>query len=260
MTQTAVRALRKKRDFDGEPWHKLELYPTQPWATRALVVHVLPDEQTFGTIWEPTAGLGHMSEPLAEFAREAVIATDVYNYPLAGGGDAETIVGVESCDFLDPAVARERAKSVDWVIMNPPFGPAHQFVEPALSVARHGVAILLRIQWLEGIERYAQLFQRTPPSFAAAFTERLSMVEGGLDAATKGATLHAWWVWRRDRNGDWPSARNRVEIPVRLIPPGCAAMLTRPGDEKLAARCVPGFIPPSTIKKAGKAQQAMEFA
>lgn len=255
----AVRAMKRKRNSEGEPWHRLELYPTWPWATRALFRHVLPDEQTLGTLWEPTAGLGHMSEVLKEFARERVQATDVYDYELEGGGFMSHF-GVGHFDFLDAQAIYENQQSVDWTIFNPPFGPAHLFLGPALRVARHGVAMLLRMQWLEGGARYAQLFQRTPPSFVAAFTERLSMCEGGLDGGSKGATMHAWWVWRRDRNGDWPKGQVDVEFPIRLIPPGCADTLTLSGDAKLAARCVRGFVPPSTLKKAGRGQQSLEIA
>src|ERR671926_1773329 len=56
---TAVMACRR------EPPDSLDLFCTPPWATRALVHHVLgfagaqPE-----TVWEPAAGYGHMVEVL----------------------------------------------------------------------------------------------------------------------------------------------------------------------------------------------------
>ncbi|WP_240540041.1 class I SAM-dependent methyltransferase [Salinarimonas soli] len=53
-------------------------------------------------------------------------------------------------DFL--AEPRE-ANSVDWMITNPPFRLAEEFVQEGLRVARQGVAILARSVFLEGIGR-----------------------------------------------------------------------------------------------------------
>ena len=50
-------------------------------------------------------------------------------------------------DFLDGPYERS---SFDWVITNPPFWLAEEFVERALSIASTGVAILARTVFLGG--------------------------------------------------------------------------------------------------------------
>ncbi|PPD05785.1 MAG: hypothetical protein CTY36_06025 [Methylocystis sp.] len=68
---------------EGTVWENLELFPTPPWATRALVEIALPrvvaERPAFA--WDPCAGLGHMAAPLSEYA--AVHTSDVHIYELA---------------------------------------------------------------------------------------------------------------------------------------------------------------------------------
>ncbi len=249
----SVRATKRGRLSDGEPWQKLELFPTPPWATRALIEHVFP--RVCATpdglaAHDPAAGLGHMSAVLEEYFIR-VEASDVYCYPLDGGGDTE-MFGIKRCDYLDIA---SDAPRVDWVITNPPFSPAAQFLTLAVREARRGVALLLRMQWLEGRTRYAEIFAPRPPALIAPFVERVPMCEGGFDPDGNTATMYAWFVWARNLAGCY---RGRLEgddvIPIFLIPPGQREALTKPSDARLAARCVPGFIPPSRLKKCGREQ------
>ena len=64
----------------------LDFSPTPPWATRALMVHVMPvlGVQGFQSVWEPACGEGHMAEVLREFFTE-VTATDVFDYGYGDG-------------------------------------------------------------------------------------------------------------------------------------------------------------------------------
>lgn len=250
----AVRAGKFKRISDGQPWQKDELFPTPPWATRALVEIVLPrlHVRNLGTVWEPCAGLGHMSDTLRGYSAD-VIATDKNIYPLADGRTTHAF-DVAPLDFLKG----DRPRSVDWIITNPPFMQSQAMVERALQLARGGVAVALRMQWLETLSRW-ELFRRCPPSLFAAFVERVAMSEGGWDPKDKKATGYAWFIWAKDRDGWAPPARAYEGAFDGMLIPPCKKTLTRDSDAKLAARFVPGFVPPSTIKKAGKAQKAMEL-
>ena len=66
-TSSAVMAQRV------EPPDSLDYFPTPPWATRALIEHVIvPDLCPAGdvytaSVWEPACGEGHMARPLAEY-------------------------------------------------------------------------------------------------------------------------------------------------------------------------------------------------
>lgn len=176
-------------------------FPTPPWATRALIEHVIGRESVLGkTCLEPACGRGYMAEPLRPyFAR--VLASDIADY---GYG--------EIADFLDGVAP----KNVDWVITNPPFRLAENFFHHAMTIANVGVALLVRTVFLEGIGRLERVFSKYPPTLVAQFSERVPMVRGRLDRKASTATGYAWVVWRKPLGADtrlmWiPPCRKRLE-------------------------------------------------
>jgi hypothetical protein len=225
---TSVMAQRR------EPPNALDYFPTPPWATRALFRHVLPalEVDAIGRVWEPACGGGHMAAVISEFTDAAVIATDIFDYGY----------GIAPVDFLDQ-LAPPFTDCADWIITNPPFKPAHQFALRAFDLARVGVALLLRTQWLESEDRYYSIFRDRPPSLFAPFVERVPMLRGRWDPDASTATSYSWFVWLR---GTAPRA------PF-WIPPGCRGMLTRADDRQRFATAssadVPLFSPrPSTAE------------
>jgi len=244
---SAVRAMKRKRLSDGAPWQKYELFPAPPWATRSFFAHVVP---IVAGAWldrglvisEPAAGLGHMSEVIAEYC-DNVFASDIYRYPVARPALPPKI---EIADFL---VEDWRGPASDWIMTNPPFGTSSLFLDRALQRARHGVALFQRTQWLEGQTRYRDVYVPRPPSLIAPFVERVPICEGGWDPRCSTATWYTWFVWMRDKDGRWPPPlRAGAVLPTFLIPPGRRDALTRSSDVALAERCVPGFVPPSQRK------------
>jgi hypothetical protein len=198
-----------------EPDDSLDFFPTPPWATRALIERVFP---TIGvktqhplihplrTAWEPACGEGHMADVLAEYA-DVLIATDIFDY---GYG--------QIFDFLQ----HEGAYSADWIITNPPFkDDAEAFVLRAIDQARVGVAMFLRLQWLETIGRYERIFQPHPPAIIAQFAERVPLHKGRYEPDGGTATAYLWIVWLKEHRG-------RTEF--FWIPPGCKKDLTHPDD------------------------------
>jgi hypothetical protein len=182
-------------------------FPTPPWATRALIEHIVGSDQVRGlSCLEPACGRGYMSEPLAEYFG-SVSSSDAYHY---GYGPVR--------DFLSFPF---EALSHDWVITNPPFRLAEEFVERALFVARRGVAILARTVFLESVGRYESIFSVSPPTKFAQFSERVPMVKGRLDAKASTATGYAWFVWEKDAE---------VQHPRLMWVPPCRRSLERAGD------------------------------
>jgi hypothetical protein len=119
-------------------------------------------------------------------------------------------------DVLDFTDAAEPVDAVDWVIANPPFRLAEAFLQRALSLARLGVAMLLRTAFMEGVRRYEQMFGPRPPTRVAQYVERVPMVRGRLDRTASTATSYAWFVWEVGRTGPtelvWiPPSRKRLE-------------------------------------------------
>jgi hypothetical protein len=198
-----------------EPLDSLDFFPTPPWGTRAFMEFVFPQvcstparEQS---VWEPAAGEGHMAEPLKEYFGTVSIS-DVHDY--GRGYGIGSFVG-QGPDVLPP-------QHVDWIITNPPFTLAEDFVRRALIEARVGVAILARSVFIESDGRFP-LFGGAFRAFCP-FASRLPMVKGRWDPKASSATSYAWFVWCRELTGPLPRAE------VIMIPPGAKARCTRPDD------------------------------
>ena len=214
MAQNRSAAVMQQR---VEAADSLDFFPTPPWATRALVEHVLVPTRwpkfvlSAARCWEPACGQGDMLRPLRETFGE-VFGSDIKEY--AGEQAAR-------CDFLIPWDCPPASASFQWVITNPPFRLAAQFIERGLDVAADGVAMLVRQAFLEGEERYLSLWSVHPPAIVAPFAERVPMFRGRLDPEGSTATAYCWLVW------DKRLRRPRPE--VCWIPP-CRSQLERRGD------------------------------
>ncbi len=197
----SVMASRQKAISD------LDFFPTPPWATRALVEDVLPQlgvSLRDALVWEPACGEGHITGVLWDYAG-IVCGTDVFDYSVDG---RSAPAWLRPLDFLTD----EPLQAYDWVITNPPFGDkALPFVNRALEVAKTGVAMFFRSQWVvEGVERYEDLFRDNPPTLTAFFVERVNCVQGRWDPDGSTATAYCWLIWLK---GEDPRA------PF-YIPPG----------------------------------------
>lgn len=189
----------------------LDYFPTPPFATRALVEHVLAhlrrDKQCkLQKAWEPACGKGHMAEPLKEYFRE-VLATDIEDR------------GYQECiaDFL----ACDHPQNSDWIITNPPFGDkTEKFILKALSLDVTGVAMFTRLQMLEGTGRYERIYKNRPPSLVAFFSERVPIHKGRWVVNGDTMTAYAWLLW----------IKGMEPQPPFWIPPGCRAALSKPED------------------------------
>ena len=162
----------------------LDDFPTPPWATRALLENVIERGGYVDRLsaLEPACGAGHMVKVLREYFGH-VDASDIHPY---GYGDVK--------DFTTELYP---TGSYDWVITNPPFKLAEDFVSRALPIARRGVAMLTRTVFIESIGRYERIFSKEPPTKVAQFTERVPMVKGRLDHKASTATGYAWIVWEK---------------------------------------------------------------
>lgn len=194
----------------SEPHDSLDDFPTPPWATRALCewIYQAPPPWPL-TVREPAANRGYMARPLAEYFRR-IEASDVHDYG----------VGFPVADYLfgpDP-------ETVDWTITNPPFRLAQQFIDRALRTSRAGVAVIVRAAFLEGQERYCDLFSRCPPTDVLQFAERVVMHRGRVVESGSTATAYAWLVWEEAKMHH----RNRITRLGWIAP--CRASLERPGD------------------------------
>lgn len=207
----------------------LDYFPTPPFATRALCEFLsrqglVPSHHS---CWEPACGELHMVRPLRESFR-SVRASDAHRYPE---------IDHELIDF--PLEGRATPGSVDWVITNPPFRLAEQFIETAMVTARVGVAMMVRSAFLEGEGRAGRLFGSCPPAYVLQFVERVVLLEhrlirrGAVDpfhaksgSKASSATAYCWLIWL--------APYGPTDTRLRWIPPSCAR-LERPGDYPIYA-------------------------
>lgn len=198
-----------------EPDDSLDYFPTAPWATRALFECVLPQigVRKIESAWEPACGEGHMAEVLSEYAN-VVLASDIHAY---GYGEPHDFLG-RRIELINP--------QVDWIITNPPFGPAEDFAHKALSSAKAGVALFVRWQWIETVGRYERLFSRHPPTLVCPFVERVPVHRGRWEPKGDTATAYCWIVWHKQS----PSWNTGLPTLLYWIPPGRRAALTKPDD------------------------------
>ena len=192
-----------------EAHDSLDDFPTPSWAGRALCEHVLKAEGLGpeDVIWEPACNRGYLVKGLRDYCGR-VRCTDIEDYGWPG---------MEArLDFLFPTPPGIGA---DWIVTNPPFRLAAQFAARCRELRPHkGYALLVRVAFLEGQERYETLFRDHPPSIVAQFTERVPMVKGRYDPAASTATAYCWLVWSGGR-----------DTRLQWIPP-CRKQLERAGD------------------------------
>lgn len=162
-------------DLDGP-----DFFPTPRWATFALI----DNERFSGDIWECACGDGSMSAVLAETGNP-VISSDLYDRGFGETGH----------DFLTTD------RRFPNIITNPPYNSAEGFVASGLNQAQGKFALLLRLAFLEGINRTRTIFHANPPSRVWVFSERVTFYPKGVKPTSGGTTAYAWFVWDTDHAG-----------------------------------------------------------
>lgn len=166
---------RRKNDF----------YPTPAWATEELL-RLLPSADgrtgSLGTIFEPCAGALDIAR-VAD-TRGLVFASDI---------DRERT----GCSMWGDATVRgfwEESKQelgqIDWVITNPPFNAAAEIVQLAYEFAADGIAMLLRLSYLEPTQNRGSWLNSHPLSQLIVLPRISFTGDGKTDNVTC-----AWMVW-----------------------------------------------------------------
>ncbi len=164
-----------------------DYYATEPAATDWLC----KIEQFVGPILEPSCGEGHISKVLAEHGYE-VTSRDLVDRDFG-----------EVADFLS-------ADNTEWggdIVTNPPYAFAQEFVEKALAIIPEGrkVAMFLKLTFLEGKQRFRELFSKYPPKTIYVFSERVLCAKNAefqkMRETGGSAVAYAWYVWEKGYQG-----------------------------------------------------------
>ena len=180
-----------------EPREINDFYATPPEATQAL----LNREKFSELVWEPACGKCHISNVLNRNGY-TVLSSDLVDR----GCNAEIL------DFLEHKYGK---RNID-IITNPPFKYATKFLVKSLNSIYDGnkIALLLRIQFLEGIKRY-DLFKKYSPKKIYVFSNRIQIAKSGdFDKYKKKTSplCYAWFVWEKGYTGNpeinWINTKN----------------------------------------------------
>ena len=175
-----------------------DYYATDPIAIDLL----LKKEKPARKVWECACGAGHLSDRLIEHGY-IVYTSDVKDrgLPFSAIEDFLTTpglpIGFEECDILT----------------NPPYKYAKEFVLKSLELLAEGhkCYMFLKLTFLEGIDRYREIFSKFPPKVVYCFSKRVLCAKNGdferVKSGGGSAVAYAWFVWEKGYTGqtqiDW---------------------------------------------------------
>jgi len=153
-----------------------DYYPTPENVTLALANRL----QLKGvTVWEPACGAGHMARALQQCGAH-VVASELHHQGYGIGG----------VDFL----SADPPADCEWIITNPPFRLAEQFIERCIQHKKN-FAMLLKSQYWHSARR-RELFESHRPSCVLPLTWRPDFHFGSKGGSP---TMDvAWTVWRSE--------------------------------------------------------------
>lgn len=174
------------------PW---DAYFTPESAVQTLLAHVPID----GNALECCSGDGSIARPLSERCQ-------VFTNDLNPAMPSEHHYDATDLDFWwdqnDPAF--------DWVVSNPPFNVASQIVPLAHRHAKVGIAMLLRLSWLEPCADRVDFLSQYPPTTLIVLPRISFTGNGKTDSVTC-----AWMVWMKSPQPQRIVIERKPELSTR---------------------------------------------
>lgn len=176
-----------------------DFFETPELATCAMLNNInIPEDVT---LWECSAGNGAISKILEQI-HPKVLSTEL----------SPDRYGIGGVDFLTKGkdyIPQGRF----WVVTNPPFKLANEFVRKAFEYGAERIIFLLRFNYCESGKVREDILGGGHLRRVFLIKERLSFVPFGWTGKTPSAQQnHAWFLWDKDFNAPVPS-----EFVVRRI-------------------------------------------
>lgn len=202
MGQYTNKGLYNAYDKNHKERDKLDYYAT-PTAEVENILDELNISFISQSVLEPCVGGGHMAEGVENYIykngyieKVQLIGTDIRDR-----GYRNDIWDLEyGLDFFADDYPYDEA---DWVIMNPPYGVIEPFTIRALDIAKKGVIMLGRLQFLEGEGRFENILKFNPPTDVYVYVDRIQCWKDGLKPEGSSAQAYAWFVWNREKNNEY---------------------------------------------------------
>jgi hypothetical protein len=167
-----------------------DFYATDPKATRMVLAELGKYYDTsLWDVWEPAAGMGHISNTLKEEGINVVKESDLVDRGI--GADIE--------DFLKS----EGMENANVIFTNPPYKIAEDFLKKFLEISDDNdlYIFLGRIQFLEGTKR-RKIFDDNPPKYVLVHSKRINCWRDGKEVKESSAMCYAWFVFEKGYKGD----------------------------------------------------------
>lgn len=177
---------------------KYDFYPTPPSCVSAVYDHFdISNKGLYKSkVLDAGAGTGVWGSVLKRKFPEAnikLLGVELQEIPKPALYD----YWASNVDFLAELGNPHRVilDNFDFIVSNPPFKHAEEFVRRSLSLTNHGgyVIVLVRLAFLESIKRGTGLFQEYPPLRVSVLSRRPSF---HLDGKT-GSLAYMVGLWRK---------------------------------------------------------------
>lgn len=157
----------------------------QYFTPRKLTVALLQKVKISGVVLEPCAGEGHISEVLEEYGCE-LITNDIDE-------KFKTNFNLDITHETFWLQMKGGYKNIDFIVTNPPFSHAAEVMKQSYKIAKKGVALLVRLSFLEPCEGRDKFFVTNPPD-QIIIMPRISFTgDGKSDSVTC-----AWVIWYKE--------------------------------------------------------------
>jgi len=167
--------------------HPDDFYATDPRALDLFLKAINAEgygDLVQSPVWECACGEGHLSNRLKELGY-SVYSSDIVNRN-------------NTCDDVIDFLAIDKKWS-GTILTNPPFKYSEKFVISALDKLVDGTAVFfLKIQFIESLSRYTNLFSKNKPHSVWAHVTRQKTAKWSNFDDPNNAFMYAWFVWKKN--------------------------------------------------------------
>ena len=205
MGQYNKKGMYSGYDKNNKEREALDYYATPPQEVTNILKTMGLEITTQDYVLDPACGGGHMMKGIIDyFPKVQLVGTDIKDRTtqlikdLKENTNSTYYYGKEY-DFLSDEYP---VKECDYIIMNPPFSIIIPFVQHSLDIAKKGVLMFGRLQFLESVARYEKIFIDNPPTDIWVYVDRVACYKNG-DFSTKPSSVqaYAWFYWDKEKIG-----------------------------------------------------------
>ena len=205
MGQYNKKGMYSGYDKNNKEREALDYYATPPQEVTNILKTMGLEITAQDYVLDPACGGGHMMKGIIDyFPRVQLVGTDIKDRTtqlikdLKENTNSTYYYGKEY-DFLSDEYPIDEC---DYIIMNPPFSIIIPFVQHSLDIAKKGVLMFGRLQFLESVARYEKIFIDNPPTDVWVYVDRVACYKNG-DFSTKPSSVqaYAWFYWDKEKIG-----------------------------------------------------------